>query len=160
VELARIEARADARRGLVAGGLGAVAALALSIAAACAAIAAVDGLGRVMPRWLAALAGCALFFAVGALFATLATVQVRAARPDRTLRAARDTARALAVETEVTRLREECRAMLVELERRADRLIRVPRAVARVPSALRAHPVALVASLAVAAGILLALHRR
>jgi hypothetical protein len=102
VELARVEARADARRGLVAGGLGAMAALALSAAVACGMIAAVEALGRVMPRWLAALAGALLFLAVGALFATLAAAEGRRARPDRTLRSARDTVRALQHPHEVT----------------------------------------------------------
>jgi zinc transporter ZupT len=94
LELARIEAHVDARRGLVAGGLGGVAALAGAIA--CAMIAAIGGLAAVMPRWLAAPGGCALFLAVAALFAALATVQARSARPERTLREARETVRALA----------------------------------------------------------------
>jgi hypothetical protein len=64
-----------------------------------------------------------------------------------------------AMETEVARLREECRALLVELERRADRLMRAPRALVSASRSLRAHPVAVIAGLALAAGLVVALRR-
>jgi hypothetical protein len=60
------------------------------------------------------------------------------------------------VEVDVTRLRDECRALLAELERRAERLLSVPRALARARRATttfaRAHPIALAFALVPGAG--------
>jgi hypothetical protein len=70
----------------------------------------------------------------------------------------------VSLEAEVVRLREECRGLLVELERRWRRAIAIPRRVGEAPRRLvrvaRRHPAIAFASLAILVGAALLLGRQ
>ncbi len=91
VELARAEIKLDARRAIVAGTLGGVAAVSGVAALACALIAAVTALGYVIPMWLAALIGFVLFALAALGFMVAAVEKARRARPRRSIREAKAT---------------------------------------------------------------------
>ena len=95
VELARAEMAEDLEHTKTAGGLGGGALAAGVGALCCGLIAAVEGLGLVMPRWLAALCLFALFLIAAAVLGGSAWKELRRARPERTLREAKATVRML-----------------------------------------------------------------
>jgi hypothetical protein len=95
LELAEAEGRLDARHGLTAGLRGGMALVAAAAALSCALWAVIDGLGHVMPAWLAALLLAVLFAGLGGVFALAAAREAREARPRRSLREARATLRML-----------------------------------------------------------------
>ncbi|HEX2569102.1 MAG TPA: phage holin family protein [Polyangia bacterium] len=93
VELARREVEEDVKHTKTAGGLGGGGIVAGVSALICALIAAVDGLGHVMPHWLAALILMAVFACIGVGLGWGAWKEARAAQPRRSLREAKATVR-------------------------------------------------------------------
>jgi hypothetical protein len=93
VELARTEVAEDVKHTKTAGGLGGGAMVAGISALCCALIAAIDGLGRVMPHWLAAVILMCVFGCIGIGLGWGAWKEAREARPDRSLREAKATVR-------------------------------------------------------------------
>jgi hypothetical protein len=93
VELARTEVAEDVKHTKTAGGLGGGGIVAGISALVCALIAVVDGLGRVMPHWAAALILMGVFACIGAGLGWGAWKEARAAQPRRTLREAKATVR-------------------------------------------------------------------
>jgi len=91
VELARAEIKLDARRAVVAGTLGGIAAVCAVAALACGLFAAIAGLGYVIPMWLASVIGFALFAVTGLLFLVGAISRAERARPRRSIREAKAT---------------------------------------------------------------------
>ena len=95
VQLARAEVIEDLKHTKVAGIRGG-AAVTLGIASlVCALIAVVEGLGHLMPRWLAAVGLCAVFGALAAVIGLGAYREIVKAKPRRTMREAKATVRML-----------------------------------------------------------------
>lgn len=93
VELARTEVAEDVKHTKTAGGLGGGGLVAGICALVCALIAVVDGLGRFLPHWAAALILMGVFACIGVGLGWGAWREARAAQPRRTLREAKATVR-------------------------------------------------------------------
>lgn len=93
VELARTEVREDVEHTKTAGELGGGGVVAGICALICALIAVIEGLSRILPRWLSALILMGAFACISVGLGWGAWKQVLAARPRRTLREAKATVR-------------------------------------------------------------------